>query len=127
MPTIGTSALPKFLHNRGGTFYFKRKLPAKVARLRLTKGKQVWKSLKTSVLSCALLRHEVEMQKFEEAANEAAFEGESSERCAVIINPAARVLKSTCWKSTSHPCSRGTRIPSSSAATTLATEPQLKP
>jgi integrase len=59
------NSLPPYLTLRNGTYYFKRKLPADVARLLEDGREQVWKSLATKDLEVALKRHAEEMARFE--------------------------------------------------------------
>ncbi|MCW5640981.1 MAG: site-specific integrase [Rhodoferax sp.] len=79
--------LPPYMFVRNGVYYFKRKTPAKVVRLRPSIRLQVWKSHKTSDLSVALKKHSIQMQKFDEAVNDALFELGASARRVVNFRP----------------------------------------
>ena len=59
------SELPLYLHRRGETYYFKRKIPADVARAFPDCKGQVWKSLKTTQYDDALIALTRENREFE--------------------------------------------------------------
>jgi hypothetical protein len=56
---------PRYLHKRGGRYYFKRKIPADVAHGFPEYTEQVWKSLGTSLLHVAKVYLAVEVTEFE--------------------------------------------------------------
>ena len=60
-----TGALPQYLFQRNGVYYFKRKIPADVAGGFPEYKEQVWKSLDTSWLEAAKVRLAVEVTEFE--------------------------------------------------------------
>ena len=57
--------LPAYLHRRGTTYYFKRKVPADAAGAFPTYGKQVWKALGTPLLEKAKVMLAVEVSEFD--------------------------------------------------------------
>lgn len=57
--------LPKYLTCRNGIYYFKRRLPEKIAKALKLKSPQVWKSLKTSSLDVAIERLAIQVREFE--------------------------------------------------------------
>lgn len=58
-------AKPKYLHKRGGRYYFKRKIPADVAHGFPAYTEQVWKSLGTTLLHRAKVYLAVEVTEFD--------------------------------------------------------------
>lgn len=63
--TADATALPTYLHLRGATYYFKRKIPAAHAKAFLPAKGQVWKSLETTDLEHAKKSLAKENQEFE--------------------------------------------------------------
>lgn len=59
------NGLPLFLHLRGTTYYFKRKIPTDVAKAFLPARGQLWKSLKTSDLTKALAALPQKVEEFD--------------------------------------------------------------
>lgn len=64
-PPAASRATPKYLHKRGGIFYFKRKIPSDVAHGFPEYKEQVWKSLGTGLLHRARVHLAVEVTEFE--------------------------------------------------------------
>ena len=64
-PKHAISQLPKYLHHRGKSFYFKRRIPADVVEGFPQFTGQVWKSLDTDSLSTARVFLSVELTEFE--------------------------------------------------------------
>jgi hypothetical protein len=62
----GAAALPKYLTLRGGVYYFKRKYPTDVVHPERGLPAQVWKSLGTSDLTCAVQKLAAELKAFED-------------------------------------------------------------
>lgn len=60
-----SGAKPKYLHKRGGVYYFKRKIPADVAHGFPEYRDQIWKSLGSSLLHRAKVHLAVEVTEFE--------------------------------------------------------------
>ncbi len=58
-------AYPKYLHKRGGQFYFRRKIPSDVAYAFTQARDQVWKALGTGLLEKARVLLAVEVTEFE--------------------------------------------------------------
>ena len=64
-PTYSPSQLPKYLHQRGSNFYFKRRIPADVLDGFPHSNGQVWKSLDTNSLAVARMYLAVELTEFD--------------------------------------------------------------
>lgn len=59
------SSLPRYLHRRGRTYYFKRKIPSDVAKEFPNSQGQLWKSLDTPLLERAKVMLAVEVTEFD--------------------------------------------------------------
>ena len=64
-PTHSPSQLPKYLHQRGSNFYFKRRIPADALDGFPHSNGQVWKSLDTNSLAVARMYLAVELTEFD--------------------------------------------------------------
>lgn len=62
-----SASLPRYLHRRGNTFYFKRKIPADCAGAFPSYRRAIWKSLGTNLLERAKVLLAVENTEFEMA------------------------------------------------------------
>lgn len=78
-------ALPKFMVLRGGTYYFKRKVPADVVPLLKSESKQIWKSLETIVFSEAVAKLSVQVENFEAMVGEA--RGQTAKKKSQALKP----------------------------------------
>jgi integrase len=63
-PSTKANRLPQYLHRRGSTYYFKRKIPRSALPAFPEYREQVWKSLDTDVLVVAKARLAVELTEF---------------------------------------------------------------
>lgn len=63
--SASSGSRPRYLHKRGGRFYFKRKIPSDVAHGFPEYTEQVWKTLGTSLLHVAKVYLAVEVTEFE--------------------------------------------------------------
>lgn len=60
-----TKSLPQYLHRRGDSFYFKRKIPTDAATAFPNSQGQVWKSLRTDLFAKATVLLAVEVSEFD--------------------------------------------------------------
>ncbi|MFM1907449.1 MAG: hypothetical protein RLZZ591_1126 [Pseudomonadota bacterium] len=78
---------PKYLHYRNNTFYYKRKVPARMCNVMNPPRKQIWKSLQTTDFSEAVELLAVENRIFEDSMNDAKFELSGHLRTQITLRP----------------------------------------